>query len=222
MLLLFQVAGDFVLAPGFREVLSDYYPKAKTDADKAKCLELLTSLNISDVIKESAQDLPADYYPYQQQSCLPTERHKRPKSAMASTPVGKYRKILMFLYWGTNICWCRKHPSLHRRWLDTVHAEVHIRDRYFTVKPTWKLNVWGQYISHMYNKIVLLAVCFSTRKDRSPVHLCAACPRLYTCQIRISAARIGPLPDTRNPYTTSYGRNYPEKKASEPFSVKWV
>ena len=98
MLLLFQVAGDFVLAPGFREVLSDYYPKAKTDADKAKCLELLTSLNISDVIKESAQDLPADYYPYQQQSCLPTERHKRPKSAMAATPVGKYRKILMFLY----------------------------------------------------------------------------------------------------------------------------
>ena len=83
-----QLAGDFVLTPGFRQTLENFFPKASPE-DKARCLELLTALDIGDNLREQAKDVPEDITGYQPPACVEVSnsQRKRPKSAMA------YRKF---------------------------------------------------------------------------------------------------------------------------------
>lgn len=77
---LFQIAGDFVLTPGFKENLESFYPKASTE-DKARCLELLTSLDIGEELKEEAKQYQKDIRAYEPPPYVDIHNTKRPKSA---------------------------------------------------------------------------------------------------------------------------------------------
>ena len=74
---LFQIADNYLLAPGFKEALDNYYPKASNE-DKLKCLELLTALELSDVINESGEK--------QQAQSTQTARYERTENVKPRPP----------------------------------------------------------------------------------------------------------------------------------------
>ena len=98
LLLVFQI-GEDIVGPGFSDQLERFYKKAKP-ADRARCLELLTAINIQREVKSrlanqrpvSRAQTPAPNS-FRATSPLP----QRPYTAMAATTQGnntKHRQIL--------------------------------------------------------------------------------------------------------------------------------
>ncbi len=76
-----QVGAD-ILTPGFKKHLEKFYEKASLE-DKARCLELLTALDIGQTARQQAQYLGIED--------IPPERIQRPRTAMAA--LGKLKLI---------------------------------------------------------------------------------------------------------------------------------
>ena len=79
-----QLNNGVTLSPGFKADLEAFYPKASVQ-DKARCLELLTSLDIGQAIKEQSKAIPQDQLVSQAPGTSSIPRPPpRPKSAMAN------------------------------------------------------------------------------------------------------------------------------------------
>lgn len=80
-----QLAGQ-VVTSGFKEHLSKYFEKASAE-DKARCLELLTALDLSEAVTNHAPRPSSSLgysSPHPPAASKKKHRHKRPQTAMAT------------------------------------------------------------------------------------------------------------------------------------------